>query len=169
MFAVFASILFCGVSCSQEERVSLESTQLGPVVVGSPRSGDPVFKFDAPDGFQWVAEHAMWSHDDLRVSIRPAFSLKPDFPALVAEFTAENLRAEKMELTSKELREIEGRPTLLVHAKRLNARYPQEVCVVAFEAESGCAQLTAIYPADISPQWKSQLEESLLHSNYGPL
>jgi hypothetical protein len=72
-----------------------------------------------------------------------------------------------MELISKDVCRIDGRDTLLVHARRLNAKYPQQSCTVAFGTGTGCAQITAIYPTDMDQSTKTAIESALLKSTYG--
>jgi hypothetical protein len=74
--------------------------------------------------------------------------------------------AANMELLTKDVRDVDGRATLLVHGNRLNAKYAQQFCTVAFAKATGCAQITAMYPTEITQDLKDRIEESLLTSRY---
>jgi hypothetical protein len=84
----------------------------------------------------------------------------------VDDFVADRMMAANMELTSKDIRDVDGRPTLLVHGNRLNAKYPQQFSTVAYGTNTGCAQLTAIYPTDTAADLKTRIENSLLTSRF---
>jgi len=136
------------------------------VVVGDPDAREPRFAFTAPAGFEWNEEHSIWYNKQVRTSISLAHAPGTSFQTVIDDFAADRMLSSDMELLDKGIRDIEGRPTLLVHAKRLKAKYPQTACTVAFGTESGCAQITAIYPTDLDEDEKSQIESALLNSRY---
>jgi hypothetical protein len=139
-------------------------------VVGvEPNSNEPRFVFMAPDGFKWSDEHRIWYNKAIRTSVSMAHAPGISFQTVVDDFVPERMIAENLELLDKDIRDISGRPTLLVHANRRNSDYPQEMCTVAFGTKTGCAQITAIYPADMRKPMKLEIESALLNSRYeGP-
>ena len=126
----------------------------------------PRFVFSAPDGFEWNDEQQIWNNKVTRTSISLAHAQGTSFETIVDDFIADRMLAANMELISKDIRDVVGRPTLLVHGNRLNAKYPQQFCTVAFGTETGCAQLTAIYPKAADEEMKKQIETLLLSSRY---
>lgn len=151
------------VSCSERRA----SNQPIPKVAGVASDvTEPRFVFEAPDGFEWNDEHRLWHNKNNRTSITPAHSPGKSFQTIVDDFVADRMLAANLELVSKDVRDIDGRPTLLVYGNRLNAKSPQEFCVVAFGTRTGVAQATAIYPADLPEDQKTAIEDALLTSRY---
>ena len=143
-------------------------TQLPQTVVGvNPGSTEPRLAFVAPDGFEWNEQHRIWYNENLRASVTLAHAPGIEFQSVVDDFVADRMLASSMELLIKEVREIDGRPTLLIHANRLKGNYPQQACTVAYATDTGCAQLTAMYPTDMNPNIKTAMEQALLTSHYG--
>jgi hypothetical protein len=140
---------------------------LPETVVGTEiNSQEPRFVFVAPDGFDWNDEHRIWHNKSTRTSITLAHEPGTSLQSVDDEFVSDRMIASGMELINKETRDVDGRPTLLVKGNRMNGRYPQEFCTVAFGTIAGCAQITAIYPTDTRDQMKKQIEASLLESRY---
>ena len=127
---------------------------------------EPRFVFVAPEGFRWNDQYRIWHNETTRTSVTLAHAQGPTFSAVVDEFVADRLLVSELKLTNKEMRDVDGRPTLLVNGIRLNAPYPQEFCTVAFGTSEGCAQITAIYPADGTDEMKKQIEASMLDAKY---
>ena len=71
-----------------------------------------------------------------------------------------------MELLTKEIRDIGGRDTLLIHASRLKSDHPHYICTVVYATSKGCAQITALYPTDTKEELKTRIEQWLLTSRY---
>lgn len=130
-------------------------------------SKQPQFLFSAPAGFEWHKEQRLWYHKELRTSISPAHGPGASFQSVVDDFQKEKMLTAGMQLLSKEVRDVEGRPTLILHANRLNGKFPQQVCTIAFGTSTGCAQITAIYPTALGAAKKSELQAALLTSRYG--
>ena len=130
-------------------------------------SQEPRFTFVAPDGFIWNDEHKMFHNQATRTSVTLAHAPGTSFQTVVDDFVSDRMLSAGMELTTKETRDVGGRPTLLVKGNRVKARYPQQFCTVAFGTTTGCAQITAIYPADVPDLMKARIETSLLESTYG--
>jgi hypothetical protein len=161
IFAALAVFLF---GCSEH------NASHGPVpqTVGgiAPTSKEPRFVFVAPDGFEWNKEHRIWHNKDTRTSFTLAHGHGKAFQAVADDFVADRMLSAKLELVTKDIRDIDGRATLLVHGNLLNAKYPQQFCTVAYGTSTGCAQITAIYPTDTTDDLKTQIQESLLTSRY---
>ncbi len=136
------------------------------VAGGTGDANEPRFEFKPLEGFLWNSEHRIWYGKEFRTSITPSHAESTTIQAVADDFGADRMLESKMELMSKDFREVEGRNTLLVHAKRLNGKYPQEVCTVAFATKGGVAQITAIYPSDMTPEFKTQIESALLQSKW---
>ncbi|TWU09928.1 hypothetical protein [Allorhodopirellula heiligendammensis] len=160
----FIALTTLALGCS-DRHVSIE--QLPQTVVGvDVDTNEPRFVFVAPDGFDWNDEHRIWHNKTTRTSVTLAHAPGTTLQSVVDDFVADRMLPSGMELTEKVIRDVAGRPTLLVHGNRLNARYPQQFCTVAFGTTTGCAQITAIYPADGDEHAKQQIETSLLESRY---
>ena len=113
--------------------------------------------------------HPIRYNESSRTSITLAYAPGISFQTVSNDFVANRMLIASMELISKDFRNANGRPTLLVHGNRLRAPYAQQFCAVAFGTQSGCAPITASYPTDSPENIKSQLETSLLNSRYeGP-
>ena len=95
-----------------------------------------------------------------------AHESRKSFQAVVDDFVADRMLAANLELISKDIRDMNGRPTLLVHGNRMNSKKPEQFCTVAYGTKTGCAQITAIYPSDMTEDLKGAIEESLLTSQY---
>lgn len=160
-FAVLAIVLF---GCSQRNA----SDQLSPQnVVGlAPGSKEPRFVFVALDGFEWNNEHRLWYNKSAKASVTLDHESRKSFQAVVDDFVADRMLAANLELISKDIRDMNGRPTLLVHGNRMNSKKPEQFCTVAYGTKTGCAQITAIYPSDMTEDLKGAIEESLLTSQY---
>ena len=145
----------------------IQETQLNTHALGGdPVSKEPRLIFTGPDGFEWNDEHRIWHSKQTRASISPAHAVGTTFQTVVNDFVADRMLESSFELLTKEIRDIDGRPTLVVHANRLNARYPQETCTVAFGTVTGCAQITAVYPAAADEGIKRMIESALLSARY---
>jgi hypothetical protein len=162
ILAAFVTLAVLGCSERNVSNPSIPKTIVG----GAPESKEPRFVFVAPDGFEWNNEHRILRNSALRTSITFAHAPGVSFQAAVDDLVAERMRAANMELISKDIRDVEGRATLLVRGNRLNAKYPQQFSTVAYGTSWGCAQLTAIYPTDTSENLKAQIDHSLLTSRY---
>jgi hypothetical protein len=162
---VLLTLLLAATGCGDQ---GANKPPLPKTIVGiDPSSKEPRFEFTAPDGFEWNDQHRIFYNKQLRTSIQLAHGAETTFESVVDDFSAEKMRASNMELISKEVRQIDGRDTLLVHANRLNAKYPQQSCTVAYGTETGCAQITAIYPTEMAQSMKTAIESALLKSTYG--
>lgn len=167
-FVIFVSLLILmfmlEAGCSEGPK---SGQSMPEKVVGlTPGSKEPRLVFVAPDGFEWNSEHRIWHNKKIRTSITVSHKPGAAFQAVVDDFAVDRMKAAKMELIRKDTREVEGRPTLLVHGNRLNAKYPQQFSTVAYGTSTGCAQLTAIYPTDTAQDLKTQIENALLNSRY---
>ncbi len=161
MLAALAVIFF---GCSER---SASNRPIPQTVVGVARdSKEPQFVFVAPDGFEWNSEHRLWYNKNTRTSITLAHAPGKSFQMVVDDFVADRMLAANLDLLSKDVRDIDGRATLLVHGNRLNAKSPEQFCTVAFGTRTGVAQVTAIYPSDLTERMKASIEESLLTSRY---
>ncbi|MEX1224776.1 MAG: hypothetical protein WEA31_09535 [Pirellulales bacterium] len=158
------AMTFLVLGCS--ERQASVAPKPETVVGVDVNSKEPRFVFVAPDGFNWNDEHGIWHNKTTRTTVTLAHAPEVSFQSVVDDFAADRMLASGMELTNKETHDVNGRPTLLVHGNRLNDRYPQQFCTVAFGTTTGCAQITAIYPADGPEKMKAQIENSLLESKY---
>lgn len=161
ILAALAVVLF---GCS--ERSAPDQPPPENFVGLAPDSNEPRFIFVAPDGFEWNNKHRLWHNKSTKASVTLAHGSGTSFQAVVDDFVADRMLAANMELLSKDIRDIGGRPTLLVHGSRLNTKYPEEFCTVAYGTKTGCAQITAIYPSDVTEDMKTEIEESLLASRY---
>ena len=162
LLAIFA---LSALGCNQR-KASVDA--LPESVVGiEAESSEPQFSLVVPEGFAWIEENRIWYNKNTRASVTIGHEQGKSLDAVDADFTVDRMQSHDMELTSKEIRDIEGRRTLLVKGNRLGSSYPQQFCVVAFETSVGCAQLNAIYPANSSQQMKMEMEEALLESKYG--
>lgn len=161
ILAALAVVLF---GCSQRNASDQPPRQ---IVVG-PASGsnEPRFVFVELEGFEWNDEHRLFHNNRTKSSVTLAHEIGKSFQTVVDDFVADRMLAENMELLSKDIRDIDGRPTLLVHGQRLNAKSPEQFCTVAYGTKTGCAQITAIYPADMTEDLKTRIEKSLLTSRY---
>ena len=159
---IFLTLALVGCADRQTSMPALPEAVVGAEL----NSPEPRFVFVAPDGFEWNDEHGIWHNKSIRTSVTLAHAPGITFQSIVDDFVTDKMLASGMELTSKETRDVEGRPTLMVKGNRLNARYPQQFCTVAFETMAGCAQITAFYPADLAEHIKRQIETSLLESKY---
>ncbi len=159
---IVLTLTLLGCSESQTSVDALPET----FVASDINSQEPRFIFVALDGFVWNKEHQIWHNKSTRTSVTFAHATGTSFQSVVDDFVPDRMLASGMELTDKETRDIDGRSTLLVKGNRLKARYPQQFCTVAFGTTTGCAQITAIYPADAPDPMKNQIETSLLESKY---
>lgn len=158
------ALVFLALGCSERETFMEPAP---PTVVGvDAKSKEPRFVFVAPDGFEWNDDHRSWYSEATRTSITPAHAPGTSFQSVVDDFTADRMQSAGMELIKMETRDVDGRPTLVVHGNRINTSYPQQFCTVAYGTTTGCAQITAIYPADLAEEMKAQIETSLLQSKY---
>jgi hypothetical protein len=160
---ILASVILA-LGCSQDK--GADQVLPHTVVAGDPEPKEPRIVFMAPDGFEWNIEHGIWHNKNLRTSITLAHEPGTSFQAVVDDFVPDRMKAANLELISKDIREVEGRATVLVLGNRLNAKYPQQFTTVAYGTSTGVAQLTAIYPADTAQELKTQIENSLLNSRY---
>lgn len=128
----------------------------------------PQFVFSAPEGFKWNEDHQLWHNEVMRTSIRLAHDPSASFDNIVDDFESDRMLAANMELVSKDIRDVAGRPTMLVRGNRLNAKYPQQFCTVAFSTKVGCAQITAMYPKSMNEEMKQQIENALLAARHEP-
>ncbi|MCO6046572.1 hypothetical protein NG895_21960 [Aeoliella sp. ICT_H6.2] len=151
----------CGKNDSAEEAMS------NTVVGIDEASEEPRFTFIAPDGFVWDEQNKLFHNEQLRTSILMAHAPQQTLNFLINDFSADQMLSANMELVEKDVRQLDGRETLLVKGNRLNAPFPQQFCIVAYGTDEGCAQLTAIYPEDLSDEIKANLESALLNSTYG--
>ncbi|MCU0715951.1 MAG: hypothetical protein MUD03_07480 [Pirellula sp.] len=161
--AALVALVLLPFGCSKRPN---SDASLPQTVVGDIGSRKPRFVFVAPDGFLWNDEYRIWHNKATQTSVKLAHEPGATFESTVDDFEADRMLAFGMELTKKETREINGRPTLLVHGNRLNAPFPEQFCTVAFGTSDGCAQITAIYPTNGTDQMKMQIETSLLESRY---
>lgn len=152
------------IGCS-EHRALIESVPQTVVGVDT-NSKEPRFVFVAPDGLEWNDEHRIWYSKMTRTSVTLAHAPGTSFQSVVDDFTADRMLSSGMELIKKGTRDVDGRPTLFVHGNRLNTGYPQQFFTVAYGTAIGWAQITAIYPADLPLDMKTQIETSLLQSKY---
>ncbi len=159
---IFLTLTMLGCDQRQASLEALPETVVGTNI----GSREPRFVFVAPDGFVWNDEHRIWHNKSTRTSVTLAHAPGTSFQSVVDDFVPDRMLASGMELANKETRDLDGRPTLLVKGNRLNAKYPQQFCTVAFGTTTGCAQITAIYPADAPDEMKRQIETSLLGSKY---
>lgn len=144
------------------------SQEMPKTVIGiDETSNEPRFTFKAPDGFVWNEEHKLFYYKELRTSITMAHAPEQSLEFVIEDFSTDRMLSANMELLEKDVREVNDRKTLLVKGNRLNAPYPQQFCTVAYRTDNGCAQLTVIYPTDLSVEVKSELESALLNSTYG--
>lgn len=158
------ALIFLALGCSERETFTEPAP---PTVVGvDSDSNEPRFVFVAPDGFEWDDDHRFWYSEATRTSVTLAHAPGTSFQSVADDFTADRMLSAGMELIKKQTRDVDGRPTLFVHGTRLNSRYPQQFCTVAYGTTTGCAQISAIYPADLPEEMKSQIETSLLQSKY---
>jgi hypothetical protein len=163
-YVSMVAITIVALGCAKH---STSETAISQAVASEDRdSQEPHFRFIAPDGFQWNSEHRIWHHKGLRTSITLSHAPGATFQTVIDDFVPARMLTLNMELTSKEIRNIDGRPTLLVHANRLKGKYPQEACAVVFGTDVGCAQLNAIYPADMNKEMKARIESALLNARY---
>jgi hypothetical protein len=160
---VVCLILLSLLGCTDKERPDAGTTVR---TADPPPMAEPSFRLIAPVGFVWNEGHGIYYNDAIRTSISLTLAMSVDFQSVVDDFTPERMLDAKLELLSKEIRAIDGRPTLLVKANRLNAPCPQRSLTAAFAARSGCAQVTAIYPATTTPEIESEIEEALVTSRY---
>jgi hypothetical protein len=123
--------------------------------------------FVAPDGFEERPAEKLYYHRQYRASIRPAYEPGANFDQKAAEFTEENLQQQGMTLDEKRIEVIDGRKTLFVKGRRINAPYPQVCLISLFPTQNGCAQLIAIHPADTAPEVAASIEKSITHAKYG--
>lgn len=158
---IVLSVLLTGCSKKPVADETLPTKTVGEI---SPQ--EPRFIFNGPDGFEWNAEHRIWHNETARTSVTLAHAVDTTFQSVVDDFTAENMLASGLQLNTKKMLDVDGRPTLLVIGDRLTAPYPQQFCTVAFGTEDGCAQITAIYPTNSSDQLKKQIETALVESRY---
>lgn len=159
--AAVAAVLF---GCSP--RSASDQAPAQTVVGLAPDSKEPRFVFVALEGFEWNNEHRLWYNKSAKASVTLAHESGKSFQTVVDDFVADQMLAANLELLSKDIRDMNGRPTLLIHGNRLNAKDPQQFCTVAYGTKTGCAQITAIYPSDMTADLKATIEESLLSSRY---
>jgi hypothetical protein len=163
-FFIFAIIVVYSVGCTKRHS---SDVPIREIVAGiAPDSKEPRFVFVAPDGFEWNREHRIWYNKNLRSSITLAHSPGTSFQTVVSDFVEDRMLAANMELLTKDVRDVDRRATLLVRGNRLNSKYSQQFCTVAFGTATGCAQITAIYPTEMREELKAEIEESLLTSRY---
>lgn len=154
--AMFIVVVAIAVGCGT--KALPEST------VGVQISGEPEIRFVGPDGFEWREEHKIWYNKSLRCSVETAYDGQANFQAICDEFETDRMQAGNLELVSKEVKDIGGRSMLIVHSDRIGGNYPQQAITVAYPAEGGCAQLTAIFPRDLDQKMKDEIEKALLES-----
>jgi hypothetical protein len=159
---IWAAATFAGCSDQEPAANSLPTV----VANGTTNPREPRFVLTAPDGFEWNEEHKIWHNKKQRMTVSLAHAHDTSFQAVVDGIIADRMSTAGMELLDKEVRDVAGRPTLLVHANRLRSKYPQQCCTVAYATASGCAQLNAIYPKDTAPELKAQIETALLTSRF---
>ncbi len=163
-YVLLVTIILLSQGCA-DRRASID--EIPRTVVGvDPESNEPRFVFTVPDGFDWNDEHRVWYSKAFRTSITLAHAPEASFENVVEDFSADRMSASNLELVGKDIREIDGRTMLLVHANRLTGKYPQQVCTVAFGTKTGCAQINAIYPRDMDASMKTRIETALLNSRY---
>ena len=132
----------------------------------SEANGPKGLVFTAPDGFVERPQNHMYYHSRLRASISPAYQPGADFDKVAAEFTDENLRTGGVALKEMRTEDIKGRRTLLVKGNRIKSKYPQISVTVLFPTSGGCAQLTAIYPADLPSEMQQRIDSAMLNARY---
>jgi len=163
-FLTLAPLVVFALGCSERNAADQPIPETAVGVATDSKEHRVVFV--APDGFEWNDEHRVWYNEKIRTSITVAHATDTSFQTVVDDFTTDRMLAAKMELISKDIRDVDGRDTLLVHGNRLNARYPQQFSTVAFGTSTGCAQLTAIYPTATAEDVKTKIEHALLTSRY---
>jgi hypothetical protein len=132
----------------------------------SEANGPKGLVFTAPDGFEERPQDHMYYHSGLRASISPAYEPGAVFDKVAAEFTKENLRTNGVSLKEMRTEHIKGRKTLFVKADRIKTKDPRISVTVLFPTSGGCAQLTAIYPADLPSEMQQRIESAILNARY---
>ena len=159
-----ASLVMFVLGCS--DRNAADQPAPRTEVTAENKVKKPGFVFDAPDGFQWDDELGLWYNDDGSVGISLHHTPGESFEAVSGDFTEERMRRSNLELISKETRDIEGRPTLLLQGNKLNATVPKKFCTVVYATDVGVAQLTAIYEADTADELRAAVEHALITSRH---
>ena len=160
----YAALLLC-VGCSE---TAVSTSALSPKIATNANNvfQEPHFIFSAPDGFAWNSENKIWHNSQMRTSISLSHGAGAAFENVANDFDKDAMLADGVELLNKDFREIDGRQTIVVKARKRNAKGLKTSITVAYATKSGCAQLTAIYPSEMDERSVSTIESALLNSNY---
>jgi hypothetical protein len=163
LFILVSLVIFL-LGCS--ERITSDQPTVTPVADVASDSKEPHIVFEAMEGFVWDKKSRRFHNERIRTQVLFSHSLGTSFQSLVDDFNSDHMLAAGMELLTKEIRDIGGRDTLLIHASRLKSDHPHYVCTVVYGTSKGCAQITALYPTDTKEEVQTRIERWLLTSRY---
>jgi hypothetical protein len=126
----------------------------------------PGFVFQGLEGFEERPRQKMLYNPELRASVSPAFQKGANFDAVMADLNDANLEKQGLVVKERKVEDVDGRKTLFLKGDRTKGQFPQVFTVAMFATKGGCAQLTAIYPADLPSEDQQRLDAAILNTRY---